>query len=164
MRSKAKPGKRILLMVALVLAAPTWWGNSLESSRLQSGLPQGALVITRDGKELLSIDVEIALTAPAQAKGLMGVESLPEDQGMAFLWSTPVRFGFFMKDTLIPLDIAFWDDQGSIVEILAMVPCTADPCQLYVPSSDYVGALEVGSGVFRAAGVKQGDKVALAQA
>jgi uncharacterized membrane protein (UPF0127 family) len=66
-----------------------------------------------------------------------------------------------MKNTLIPLSIAFWDARGRIVRILDMTPCRADPCRLYDPRVAYAGALEVNRGAFRRWGVERGDRIAV---
>jgi uncharacterized protein len=55
----------------------------------------------------------------------MGRESLREDAGMVFLETQPVRQSFWMKDTLIPLSVAFWDEGGEILATLEMDPCDA---------------------------------------
>ena len=66
-----------------------------------------------------------------------------------------------MKDTLIPLSIAFWDDDGRIISILDMDPCDADPCPTYGPDEPFVGAVEVDRGGSRTDGVTVGDRVEL---
>ena len=66
-----------------------------------------------------------------------------------------------MKDTLIPLSIAFWDEDGRIVGIQDMEPCTADPCPTYGSPEPYVGALEVNQGFFDEHGVVIGDRIEL---
>ena len=53
-----------------------------------------------------------------------------------------------MKDTLIPLSVAFWDRRGRIVRILDMTPCRHDPCPVYDPKVAFRGALEVNRGAF----------------
>lgn len=126
-------------------------------------LPRGSIEISREGDTLAIFDVELALTRPDQAKGLMNRKSMPKDQGMVFLFSTPVRQPFYMLNTLIPLDIAFWDEDNRIVDVLTMTPCTDEPCQTYLPASEYVGALEVNAGVLDSEGVRPGDRVALKQ-
>lgn len=136
-------------------------GCSKSIDGANSGSPRSELEISRGGKELLALKVQLALTPADQSKGLMGVKSLPDDSGMAFLFAAPVQYGFFMKDTLIPLDIAFWDEQGKIVDILQMEPCRSDPCPSFIPDSPYVGALEVNKGLLASEGIKPGDKVEL---
>ena len=63
----------------------------------------------------------------------MNRETLPADAGMAFVYPEDVRGAFWMKDTLIPLSIAFYSGDGRILKILDMEPCKADPCPLYDP-------------------------------
>jgi uncharacterized membrane protein (UPF0127 family) len=65
-------------------------------------------VATDDG--IVELDVEIADTPEERAAGLMGREDLGALDGMAFVWPEPTSGGFWMKDTLIPLSIAFWDE------------------------------------------------------
>jgi len=116
-------------------------------------------ISTTDG--VVTLQVEIADTSEERAEGLMGRTSLDADAGMAFLWIEPVSAGFWMKDTLIPLQIAFWDETGRIVEILDMDPCTSDPCPTYGPDEPYVGAAEANAGWFTEHGVVPGDTVEL---
>ena len=80
---------------------------------------------------------------------------------MAFLWEEPVVSSFWMKDTLIPLSIAFWDDAGRIISILDMDTCTEDPCPSYGPDEPFVGAVEVDRGTLGERGVTVGDRVEL---
>ena len=114
---------------------------------------------TDDGT--ISLDVLVADTPEERQTGLMGRESLSPYDGMAFLWEEPVVSSFWMKDTLIPLSIAFWDDAGRIISILDMDPCTADPCPSYGPNEPFVGAVEVDRGTLEERGVTVGDHVEL---
>ena len=75
---------------------------------------------------------------------------------MDFVFEEPVEATFWMKDTLIPLSIAFADAKGKIVKILNMKPCKADPCRVYDPGVGYRFALEVNRGVFKELGVTEG--------
>jgi uncharacterized membrane protein (UPF0127 family) len=68
---------------------------------------------------------------------------------MAFLWQSDVRVRFWMKDTSVPLSIAFWGKSSRILRILDMAPCRGDPCKLYDPRVPFRGALEVNRGAFR---------------
>lgn len=114
---------------------------------------------TDDGP--VSLDVQVADTSDERQTGLMGRESLSPYDGMAFLWEEPVVSSFWMKDTLIPLSIAFWDDAGRIISILDMDPCTQDPCPSYGPDEPFVGAVEVDRGALEERGVTVGDRVEL---
>ncbi len=64
-----------------------------------------------------------------------------------------------MKNTLIPLDIAYYDVRGRIVRTFRMEPCKVDPCKIYSPGVCYRGALEVNAGSFKRWNVKRGDRI-----
>ena len=102
-------------------------------------------------------DLQVARTSQARARGLMGRASLPEDGGMVFLFDDETRAAFWMKDTLIPLSILFWQGDGRIIDILDMSPCRTDPCPVYRASAPYVGAIEMNRGAFERLGVEVGD-------
>ncbi len=92
----------------------------------------------------------------------MGVSDLPKNTGMVFLWEAPHQGSFHMLNTLIPLDIAFWDEDGQIVGTEQMQPCeTEPPCPTYGPEQPYIGAVELNEGELSAAGVEEGDTVRL---
>ncbi|MGH3665389.1 MAG: DUF192 domain-containing protein [Egibacteraceae bacterium] len=97
----------------------------------------------------------------ARRRGLMSRESLPDDTGMVFRMPSDTDGGFWMKDTRIPLSVAFFDAEGRIRRILDMEPCTADPCPVYEPGLTYRGALEVNQGRFADLGVERGWRVEL---
>jgi uncharacterized membrane protein (UPF0127 family) len=107
------------------------------------------------------LSVEVADTSAERERGLMGRTSLRPDDGMVFLFDEPTDARFWMKDTLMPLSIAFWDDAGTIVGIRDMDPCAADPCLTYASPAPYVGALEVNQGFFRDHEVTVGDTIEL---
>ena len=103
--------------------------------------------------------VDLAKTAQEQAKGLMGIEMLPADEGMAFVFDEPTDSTFWMKDTLIPLSIAFVDEAGRVIGMRDMQPCKSDPCPTYGIDEPYVLAIEANLGWFDRAGIKVGDRV-----
>jgi uncharacterized membrane protein (UPF0127 family) len=105
--------------------------------------------------------VDVASTSEDKRRGLMGVEELPTDQGMAFAWEEPVDSTFWMKDTLIPLSIAFVDEEGRVITIREMKPCTGDPCPTYAASGPYVLAIEANAGWFERHDVGVGDRAEL---
>jgi uncharacterized membrane protein (UPF0127 family) len=105
------------------------------------------------------VHVEVADTDAEREQGLMGRRELAADSGMVFVFPGDTRSSFWMKDTPLPLSIAFYDDAGRIVRILDMQPCRADPCPLYDPGGVYRGALEVDLGAFRRWGVQVGDRL-----
>ena len=111
----------------------------------------------------LALDVDLASTDETRARGLMGVTDLPSDQGMAFLFDAPSAGTFWMKDTVIPLSIAFVDEDGRIVTIHEMAPCAAEPCREYAAASPFTMAIEANAGWFAEHGIRVGHRVRLRQ-
>lgn len=111
-----------------------------------------------DGNDAV-LYVDVAKTAQEQAKGLMGVEMLPADEGMAFVFDGPTDSTFWMKNTLIPLSIAFVDEAGRVIDMRDMQPCESDPCPTYGIDEPYVLAIEANLGWFDRAGIGVGDRV-----
>jgi len=99
--------------------------------------------IAIDDRELA---VAVATTPRQRSQGLMGVTDLGGLDGMLFVFQTESTGGFWMKDTLIPLDIAFFDSDGVLVDEMTMEPCTADPCPSYRPGGSYRYAVEAPAG------------------
>jgi len=106
-----------------------------------------------------TLNVEVASTLEAQQRGLSGRTSLGANDGMAFVFGSPVDGAFWMKNTSIPLSVAFWDTGGRIVALFDMEPCGAGPCRRYRPSHPYVGAVEANRGYFSSHGIGVGDRV-----
>lgn len=105
--------------------------------------------------------VDIADEPEEQRRGLMNVESLPADEGMAFVFDEPVSTTFWMKDTLIPLSIAFVDEGDRVIAVRDMQPCEADPCPTYGVDEPYVLAIEANLGWFEEHGIDAGDTAEL---
>jgi len=160
-----------LLLIALLIGA-CGGRDSGEAARQPDGCPSPtapqpgptfgtgrALIDTDEGSVL--VDLEVAERDEQRFRGLMFRECLPADSGMAFVYFDETSGGFYMKDTLIPLSIAFFDDEGTILEILDMEPCEEDPCEIYDPGVAYFGALEVNQGAFQRWGVEEGDRITI---
>jgi hypothetical protein len=92
--------------------------------------------------------VAVADDAAERARGLMEVEDLGPLRGMLFVFPEDTTAGFWMKDTPLPLDIAFFAADGSLVAWLSMAPCPGDPCATYRAPRPYRYALEVPAGGF----------------
>ena len=107
----------------------------------------------------VAFSAEIADTPSERRRGLSGRSSIPERSGMLFLYGEDHRGGFWMKDTTIPLSIAFWDDRGRVVDRFDMAPCAAEDCPVHEADAAYVGAVEVNRGALN--GVEPGDRVRL---
>ena len=116
--------------------------------------------VTFEGSDAV-LHVEVADDPSERRRGLMGVHDLPDDEGMAFVYEMPVMTGFWMKDTHIPLSIAFVDEEDRVVGLREMEPCAADPCPSYGVDEPYVLAIEANAGWFEEHGVEEGDRVGL---
>ncbi len=92
--------------------------------------------------------VALADTPERRSRGLMGVTDLGDLDGMVFVLSEPSTTRFWMKDTLISLDVAFFATDGSLIGVLTMEPCTEDPCPTYGVDQPWQWAIEATAGSF----------------
>lgn len=100
--------------------------------------------VTVDGIELL---VAIAATGEERSQGLRAVDDLGDLDGMLFVWDgNEVTSRFTMADTLIELDIAFFDSSGVFVDGFRMTPCRGEDCPTYAAAAPYSYALETPAG------------------
>lgn len=102
------------------------------------------------------IEAEVAGTPEERATGLMHRRSLPAHRGMLFVFPAPGLHCFWMKNTLIPLSIAFLDDAGRIVQIADMQPHSLDS---HCPPRPVRFALEMNAGWFGRRGLAPGDRI-----
>ena len=103
------------------------------------------------------IEVEVAKTPEKRALGLMYRKSLDWKAGMFFIFEQESKSPFWMKNTYLPLSIAFIDKNDVIIEIFEMTP--NQEAILYAPSRPYITALEMNRGWFLENGVKTGDTI-----
>lgn len=104
--------------------------------------------------------VEIAATPAEQAHGLMDRTSMPSDHGMLFVFPQAQPLTFWMKDTLIPLDMLFFDEAHRLVTIRADVPpCRADPCPTYASTAPARYVLELNAGTAAKLDLRKGDVI-----
>ena len=104
--------------------------------------------------------VEIADTPAAREHGLMDRTSMPIDHGMLFIFPDAEPRTFWMKNTLIPLDILYFDDAQRLVSVQEDVPpCRADPCPVYPSIAPARYVLELNAGVAAKLGVRNGDAI-----
>ena len=107
----------------------------------------------------VTVRLEVAADPASRARGLMEREQVPQGTGMVFLYPADVAEAFWMKNTLVPLSIAFVAADGRVVSVAEMTPCKADPCPSYAPAGPYRYAVELAAGSFGAAGVGPGARV-----
>ena len=109
------------------------------------------------GKDLVQIDIEIADDDLTRTQGLMWRRSMEENQGMLFIMGVPEEQSFWMRNTYIPLDIIYSNDQKEIVKIRAntkpqsLSPITSERPAIYV--------VEVNAGFCNRHGIKEGDQI-----
>jgi uncharacterized protein len=103
-----------------------------------------------------ALRVEVANTPQSRRTGLMLRDTMPEGHGMLFVYEAVDRHAMWMKNTLIPLSVAFIDRSGRIINIEDMQPRTEDSHSAHAPAAY---ALEVNQGWFRKRGIKKGDRV-----
>ncbi|RLE23835.1 MAG: DUF192 domain-containing protein [Actinobacteria bacterium] len=101
------------------------------------------VTITIDDQQL---SVAVADTPALRSQGLMGVTDLGGLDGMLFVFEEATDGGFWMKDTLIALDIAFFEAGGVFVDGFTMEPCAENPCPVYHPTGTYRYAVETPAG------------------
>lgn len=125
--------------------------------RSPAGLEQAPLTITTAAGARHRFTVEIARTPEEQSYGLMNRQSLAADRGMIFPYDPPQPVGFWMRNTLIPLDMIFIAPGGRILRIEAnAVPLSLDPV---VSGGPVEAVLELGGGRSAELGIAAGDRV-----
>jgi uncharacterized membrane protein (UPF0127 family) len=139
-----------------------WWlvWGLLLCTTVQAGaqwaVPRGEVVFP----DATRVSVEIADTPALRERGLMFRRQMARNEGMVFVFDDADSHPFWMKNTLIPLDIIWLDGDRRVLWVAHSVPpCAADPCPSYAPAptvrARYV--VEVSSGVARAHGLEVGD-------
>lgn len=117
------------------------WYGELRVPEVLDGFAFGPLWL--DGQGLFA---GIADTSESRRQGLMFIEDMGDLDGMLFVFEQDSSGGFWMKNTLIPLDIAFFDVEGKFVDGFRMEPCVTENCPSYVPGGPYRFALEMAAG------------------
>jgi uncharacterized membrane protein (UPF0127 family) len=139
------------LVAGLLLAAAC--GAAPKASVTPSATP-GARAVLPSGR---TYSLEVARTPEEQAQGLMFRESLPEKTGMLFPFTDKRIHYFWMKNTMIPLDMVWMDAEGRVIFVSANTPpCKADPCPNYGPDSPAASVLEIAGGNAAKEGVSVG--------
>ncbi len=153
---KQSLGNNFLLTIIclLSLAACNQQPAEKPATQKDTQIPEGRQRITIRG---IPLYVEVVQTDEERMRGLMFREQLPEDQGMLFVFEFSRIQSFWMRNTFIPLDIAFIDSEGKIVDIQQMEPI--DESKNYISAAPALYVLETNAGWFVRHGVKVGDMV-----
>ena len=147
---KQNPAKFWMFFLLFFLAACT-----------QNNDKNASQVLINNGEKIITVNVQIADDIDEMAKGLMFVEKLDENAGMLFIFEEESYQTFWMKNTLIPLDMIFIDGGLKIVDIKNAVPCKDDPCSLYASKKPARYVLEVNSGFTGKNSIREGNLISL---
>lgn len=122
--------------------------------------PDTSLVVFHTEAGDVTVHVEIANTEREREVGLMNRTFLPENSGMLFVFDREAVLYFWMKNTLIPLDMIFISESMTVVRIEHMTkPCRSDPCPLYPSQAPARYVVEVNGGFAQAHGITVGTTV-----
>ena len=133
---------RVLALTAALGAPPAAWADTaMRATQLRIGSH--------------TLRVEVADDDASRAKGLMFREKMARNDGMLFVFEEPAYQSMWMKNTLIPLSVAFVDRDGVILNILDMQPQTLDS---HMSAGPALYAIETNKGWFKANGLKAGDR------
>ncbi|MFV3128472.1 DUF192 domain-containing protein [Niveispirillum sp. KHB5.9] len=122
----------------------------------QTGLNRDTLVVESKGGHRHTFNVDLALTPRQQEIGLMFVQKMEDERGMLFLNDQEGKLAFWMKNTLIPLDIIFVDANGYILNIQHGKPHDLTPLPSAGPA---IAVLEINGGLAGRLGIRPGDRL-----
>jgi len=101
-------------------------------------------------------NVEVVDTLSEREAGLMYRENLDKDSGMLFIFDEEGNYPFWMKNTLIPLDMIWIGGNKTVVDVKSAVPCLAEPCPVIYPGGDALYVLEINGGLSSLNGIAAG--------
>jgi uncharacterized membrane protein (UPF0127 family) len=121
-----------------------------------------SVTVTEPDGDARSMCLHLADTPELRSRGLMGVTDLGGRDGMLFRYDGPHDGRFWMKNTLLPLSIAFYAEDGAFVSATDMDPCPPDTdCPYYSADAPYTAAIEVPQGALGALGLVPGSSLAV---
>jgi uncharacterized membrane protein (UPF0127 family) len=149
---------RALMLLLVMVTTACEHRNTPPPAPVATAQPQFVVTLP----DSFRVAVEIVANDELRAQGLMYRESVPSGTGMLFVYRQSGEYGFWMKNTYIPLDMIWMDETGQVVALHENVPpCRADPCPGYNPGTTARYILELAAGEAKAHGVKVGAKVQL---
>ncbi len=151
---------RVIRLDTLMESAKTIFGFRIypranQQSSAEANKKQNQICFKND-----CFSVELAQTIEEQAHGLMFRESLKSDEGMLFIFQNETKHSFWMKNTLVPLDIIWIDGSQKVVFINKnTLPCQIKECQAIDPMENAKYVLELNSGIADKIGLSVGDEM-----
>ena len=154
-RQDGKPHMPRHIHPCLLLCITLLWSTQLTAA--ETNTPQSDGEVTLAGQ---TFSVELATTRGQRARGLMFRASMPANHGMLFLFPQPRPMAFWMKNTAMPLDILFFDQQARFISAHHNVPpCHTARCPHYASKQAAAMVLELNGGRSAALGLKPGDQL-----
>jgi uncharacterized protein len=142
--------KKFLFLFVTILAF-----SFVSTSRGSDKLPKTTVFLSPK----LQVEAEIASTDETRSKGLMFRDSMPDDAGMLFVFPEMDRQTFWMKNTLIPLDLIWLNERKEIVYFVTAPPCEEDPCVTYEPMQKTKYVLELNGGFLKKHNIPLGTRL-----
>jgi uncharacterized membrane protein (UPF0127 family) len=136
--------------MASTVPAPTTTGVQ------PSGFERVAATATAADGTVCELCLWLADDGDLRQRGLMFVTDLAGADGMLFRYPGATTGSFWMKNTVMPLSIAFFDADGRYLDAFDMDPCVADPCPSYPTAPDFVDAIEVPQGMLASLAIGPG--------
>ncbi len=147
-----------ILAVMIIVMLSACGGSTAPAASAESPArtpAQAPIVIFPDGHR---VNVTLATDPESQARGLMFVDHLPDDQGMLFLFNEDSARSFWMKNCEMAIDMIWLDASNKIVDITnSAPPCQSDPCPEYKPKAPCRNVLEVRGGLAKEHSLHPGD-------
>jgi uncharacterized membrane protein (UPF0127 family) len=143
-----------LLLFALLLPAAAVLAQEAGSPMILPVDPAPLVATTDQGD--VRFQIEVADTPEERSRGLMFRERMPENQGMLFVFQQNLPVGFWMQNTILPLDLLFVSDKGEVRAILPGVPFSTDTISPGVPVRF---VLELNAGTAERQGIAVGDRL-----
>ncbi len=147
----------LALAVSLASAACSDGDDAAAEPSPEPSLPV-ATVLLDNGDESTLVTVEVAETPEQHELGLSGRQSLPQDEGLVFVFLEGRSDALEVNAARVPLSVAFFDASGGI---LGIGSCDRDPCRVDGPGREFMGAIAVNEGSFEEWDISEGDHVQL---
>jgi uncharacterized protein len=150
------PWFSFLFLFLMLLSSVAY--KEIENILAQEQKQNQTALVTVGGVNLIT---SLSTTPDAQSKGLAIRDSLNENEGMLFIFETPQKYSFWMKDMKFPIDIIWINQDGEIVHLeKSLPPCVfLLPCPSYAPKDDSLYVLEVVSNFTNKFNINVGDPV-----
>jgi len=154
-----KPLLATLIMAVTVLILVAAAANVIRRHNAETS--QAIVKLLPPNGKAVEINAEVADDEAERTTGLMFRKSLGKNEGMFFIFPNPAIQKFWMKNTLIPLDMIFIAENKTIVKIHHAMPCTSDPCQLYSSGEPVKYVLEVNGNLTAEYEIEEGSRVTI---